>query len=154
MGTAEEVSGEFVVASGDAAPVFDAAPHALDPVAGPIGAAIVRDWLGAGCGRGDHSFGALGSQPMAQMVGIIAAVGDEPADRPGLVQKTCRDGDVVDVAGRQQEDAWPSILVGQRVELARPPAARGADRLLEGPPFPPAAERCALIWVLSIAAVP
>ena len=91
---------------------------------------------------------------MAQMVGIIAAVGDQPADRSGPVQKVCRDGDVVDVAGRQQEDAWPSLRVRQRVELARPPAARGADRLLEGPPFPPAAERWARIWVLSIAAVP
>jgi hypothetical protein len=40
------------------------------------------------------------------------------------------------------------------VELARLPAARVAEGLDEGPPFPPAAERCALMCVLSIAASP
>ncbi|WP_146618596.1 hypothetical protein [Rhodoplanes elegans] len=39
-------------------------------------------------------------------------------------------------------------LIGQGVDFRRPPAARTADRLLEGPPFPPAAERWDLMWVL------
>jgi hypothetical protein len=48
----------------------------------------------------------------------------------------------------------PALLVGQAVELAGPSAARGADRLDEGPPFAPPAERCALMWVASIATLP
>jgi len=40
------------------------------------------------------------------------------------------------------------------MELAGSPAARGADRLDEGPPFAPPAERRALIWVASIATLP
>jgi hypothetical protein len=36
------------------------------------------------------------------------------------------------------------------MDLGGAPAPRVADRLGEGPPFAPAAERCALMWVLSI----
>ena len=88
------------------------------------------------------------------MVGVVSAVGDEPTDRPGKIEKSSGDSDVVDVARGQQQNARAPLLIGQRVELARPPAARMADGLEERPPFPPAAERCALMWVLSIAAVP
>ena len=88
------------------------------------------------------------------MVGVVSAICDEPMDRSGKIEKGGSDGDVVDVAGGQQQDARTPFLVGQRVELARPAPARVADGLDERPPFPPAAERCALMWVLSIAAVP
>jgi hypothetical protein len=88
------------------------------------------------------------------MIGVVAAVGDQPTDRPGTLDQVGCDGDVVGVAGRQKQNARPPLFIGQRVELARPAAARVADRLEEGPPFPPAAERCALTCVLSIAAVP
>ena len=88
------------------------------------------------------------------MVGIIGAVSDEPAQGAGTVQEAGRNSDIVDVAGGQRQDPRPPLVVCQRVELARPSAARGADRLFERPPFPPAAERWALMWVLSIAAVP
>ncbi len=85
------------------------------------------------------------------MVGVIGAIGDEPPDRSGAVEKARRNGDVVDVAGGQDEDARPTLFVRERVELAGAAAARFAERLPEGPPFPPAAERCALMCVLSIA---
>ena len=88
------------------------------------------------------------------MIGVIGAVGDQATQRPGAVEQGRRDGDVVDVAGGQDEDARPAFAVGERVELAGAAAARFAERLLEGPPFPPLAERCALICVLSIAASP
>lgn len=154
MGAAEEVSGKFVVAGGDSAPVFDPAPHALDPVASLVGPAIVGDRLGARCGRGDHGLGVLGRQPVAQMVGVIGAIGHEPPDRSGAVEKTGCDSDIVDVTGSQDEDARPALGIDERVELARAATPGLAERLLEGPPFPPAAERCALICVLSIAARP
>ena len=56
--------------------------------------------------------------------------------------------------GREQQNPWPTGIVAQRMERGCPAAARAADRLREGPPFPPPAERCALMWELSIAAVP
>jgi len=37
------------------------------------------------------------------------------------------------------------------MDFGRASAARAADGFLEDPPFPPAAERCALMWELSMA---
>jgi hypothetical protein len=60
----------------------------------------------------------------------------------------------VGVAGAEQQDARPSRGVGQRVDFCRAPAPRAADGFAVRPPFPPAAERWALIVELSIATVP
>ena len=89
-----------------------------------------------------------------QAVGIVGFVGDEPFDWSSGGEKRWRQRDVIDVAGREQKDARPTFCIDQGVDFRGPPATRAADRLLEGPPFPPAAERCALMWELSMAAVP
>ena len=86
------------------------------------------------------------------MIGVVAAVGDQAADWANPLDQPGGDADVIDVSRRQKQNAWTPVLVGQRVELARPAAARVAKRLGERPPFPPAAERWALMCVLSIAA--
>ena len=58
------------------------------------------------------------------------------------------------VAGGDQERQRPPQIVCQRVDFGRAPAARAADRVMEGPPFAPAAERWTLMCVLSIDMVP
>ena len=58
------------------------------------------------------------------------------------------------VAWSNHEDAWSAGGIGQRVDLGGAAATRSADGLFEDPPFPPAAERCALTCEASIAAVP
>ena len=88
------------------------------------------------------------------MVGIVSAVGNQTAYRTDPLQQGPCDADVVDVAGRQQQGTRSALPVGQRVEFARLATARLAERLEIGPPFPPPAERCALIWLLSIIARP
>ena len=88
------------------------------------------------------------------MIGVVAAIGDQPSHRTGGLEEGPRDADIVDVTGRQQQDPRPPLTVGQRVELARFAAARLPERLEVGPPFPPPAERCALMCVLSIIATP
>jgi hypothetical protein len=85
----------------------------------------------------------FGDEP-SEGIGIVGLVRDEPLQRPGEAQKVWRDGDVVQVAGCQQEDPWSPELIGQGVDRRRATAARAADGFVEGPPFPPAAERCAL----------
>ena len=106
-----------------------------------------------GAGRDDGLGAPLGNQP-ADGIAVVAAVGDKAPKRPeGSQQRRCGRR-IGGVAGGQQDPSWPSCFVGRGVQLAGPPAARGAERLLESPPFPPAAERCALMWVLSIAASP
>lgn len=88
------------------------------------------------------------------MVSIVAAISDQAAERADGADEIGGDGDVVDVAGGQQQYSGPTLGVGQPVELRRAPAARAANTLREVPPFAPAAERWALICVLSMATVP
>ena len=54
------------------------------------------------------------------------------------------------MAAGQQEAEWPTFAVGERVELAVAAAPADPDRLDKSPPFPPPAERCAFMCVLSI----
>ena len=88
------------------------------------------------------------------MVGVVGAIGYEPANRTRRLQQGAGEADIVDIAGRKQQNARPALAIAQRVELARPTPARFPDRLEIGPPFPPPAERWALICVLSIIAGP
>ena len=75
------------------------------------------------------------------MVGIVAAIGEQAGDRTRPPEKGAGDADVVDVAGGQQQDTWPTVAVAQRVEFAGLAAPRLAERLEVGPPFAPPAER-------------
>ena len=61
-----------------------------------------------------------------------------------LLQQRISRRAIGDVAASQQEGDGPTQAIGQRVDFRRAPAARAADRLILLPPFPPAAERCAL----------
>ncbi len=88
------------------------------------------------------------------MVGIVASIGDQPVDRASGLYQGSRDADVVDVSRGQQEHAGTTALITQRMELARFATARLAERLDVGPPFPPPADRWALMCVLSIIASP
>ena len=81
---------------------------------------------------------------MAQLVGVVGLVGEESPDRAGEPEQLGRHGHIMLIARREQQDARPSVGVGQGVERRRATAARAPNCLLEGPPFPPPAERCAL----------
>ena len=91
---------------------------------------------------------------MAQAIGVVSLVGDEALDGADCRDQRRRKRDVVGIARREQKDMRAALNVGQGVDFRRSPAARAADGLAKGPPFPPAAERWALMCVLSIATVP
>jgi hypothetical protein len=55
------------------------------------------------------------------------------------------------MAGRHFDGDGTSMRVDDGVDFRRAAPARAANRLRLGPPFPPAAERCALAVVLSMA---
>src|SRR5690606_16474233 len=137
-----------------ASPILEPAPHALDEIAGPVGLLVVgQGCLARGGGR-YHCLGVPVGQQLAEMVGVIAPVGDQAADWTRGSHQGGGHGDVIDIAGRQQQHAGAADVIGKTMYLAGLAATRAAYRLDEGPPFPPAAERCALMWVLSMAAVP
>lgn len=52
------------------------------------------------------------------MVGVVAAIGEQPGDWPRPLEQGAGDADVVDVAGGQQQDSRPALAIAQRVELA------------------------------------
>jgi hypothetical protein len=102
----------------------------------------------------DHRLDATLCKPIAQASCVVSAVGQQPAGQAGRGQELSGAGEIVSVAGRDEKRKRAPQIVGQRVDFGRPPAPRAADRVTKGPPFAPAAERCALMCVLSIDIVP
>ena len=153
-GCAEVVPGELVVSGCDTTPIFEPAPQAFDAVSLLVSPFVVGDGPSPGLGRGDDRLGLAALDQLAQVVGVVAAVGDQAAEGADGADQIGGNGDVVDVACREQKDSGSPLGVGQAMELRRAPAARAADGLCEVPPFAPAAERWALTCVLSMATVP
>src|SRR5690606_10289990 len=141
-------------AGSDALELLQARDAPLGQVALRGGGLVVGDRSTTAAGRRNDGFGALIGQQLSQAVGIVGLVGDEPLDRPRRGEKCRSKRNIVDVAGRKQKHAGPPPGVGQCMDFRRAPAARATDGFPEGPPFPPAAERCALMWELSMATVP
>ena len=102
----------------------------------------------------DDSFNAVLLEVSSQAVGVVGLIGDQSFDGPSRRQQLLRHHDVVDIARRNQQNPGPADAVGESVDRRRASASGAAYAFLEGPPFPPAAERCALTWELSIEAVP
>jgi len=102
----------------------------------------------------NDGFAAALCQPRAKPPGVIGAVCEEAAWRWNARQQLGHACQIMRLARRQAQRNGPSACVGQGMNLGRPSAARASDRLRIFPPFPPEAERCALIDVLSALVVP
>jgi len=150
MDAAEEVGGEFVIAGGEASAVLEAAEHPFDGVASLVeGFAEASFPAPVALGRnvGD---GALFLDQVADAVAVIGAVGVDDTAPGKRGQQLLGCPAVRRLARRQQEGERPAVAIGDRVDLGIAAAPADADRLEVCPPFPPAAERCAFTWVLSI----
>ncbi len=98
----------------------------------------------AGRVRRDHRFDGSLSEPPAQLGSVVGAIRDEAPGGADAVQECGSARQLVGVAGRYDERARPAALVDKGVELGGASTAGGADGMGKGPPFAPAAERCAL----------
>lgn len=140
---------KLVVAGGDTPPVFELTEHSLDGVAFAVGLSI--EGMGAFSGRivGDDGSGAQFDEELAQAVAVIGRVGD--ADRRWRQGRDQGQGNtgVTELTGRDLEGDRATKAVCCSVDFRRTPTARAPYGLGFGPPFPPAAERCALTWELS-----
>jgi hypothetical protein len=100
--------------------------------------------LSVGSPRNDgHS--ASPAQHPPQRSGVIALVGQHVACAPGVGQKLRRDCDVRDIPGREDQRERAAYNVCEGMDLGRLAAPRRTDPLRPAPPFPPKAERCALM---------
>jgi hypothetical protein len=135
----EEVSGELVVARGDAAQVLHFVEEALDQVAltvaFEIDAADHPDIALAGnMGGGSHR-----SEQLDDAAGAVAAVGDRLAGRAQALDQARQGGLVGGLAGRQQQANRQAYSIDDGVDLGRQSPTRTADGVIRAPLFPPAA---------------
>lgn len=114
---------------------------------------IVAVGVLAGRVRGNHNLAAPLGQPVSEPPGIVSPVSDQLARCGDTVQQGRSADQIVDLAWSDDEGDGPANGVGYGMNFGRPSAARSADGVGEVPPFAPAAERCALMWVESTAVV-
>jgi hypothetical protein len=105
----------------------------------------LRGWV-----IGDDGLGAALDQELPQRVAIGGGVSGAQARRRQRVEQGASDGCIAALTGGYFEREGTAAAIDNSMDFCRSPAARAADRLVVGPPFPPAAERCALVVVLSI----
>jgi hypothetical protein len=99
---------------------------------------------------GDVGHGTFALDQIADRVAVICLVGQHDGTRRKIIEQDIGGTAVGDVAAGQQEAERATLAVGERVELAVSATSADPDRLGERPPFPPPAERCAFMSVLSI----
>lgn len=138
------VSGELVVAGGDAAEVLETAEHRFDPPAIFGAAFIVLDRSLSVASTWNDRDRTLVAQGVSKPVCVVTAVGDQPLHALGFADEQVGTLDVVRVARRQDEAERPSEEINKGVYLRRPATARDANGLGSSPPFPPPEHRCAL----------
>ena len=112
--------------------------------------ASARSSFSSGSLRRDVGHGTLALDQVADRVAVICLVGQHDGARREIVEQDISSTAVSDVAAGQQKAERAPFAVGERVELADVSAPADPDRLDKRPPFPPPAERCAFICVLSI----
>jgi hypothetical protein len=99
---------------------------------------------------GNERPGATLDEKLARRVAIIGGIGGAQAARRQRLQKAARQRGGARAAPVLFATRWDGRDHRQEHGFCCSPAARAADRLELGPPFPPAAERWALAVVLSI----
>ena len=146
----KEVSGEFVVARGDAAPVLDAAEVVFDLVAPPIKALGTIGFLGGIAAARDDRQGAFILDLLADLLAVVGLVGRDGEWRLGSIEHVTDDLAVVDLAARHREVQRPALAIDDGMDFRGATAATDTDRLVLLPPFAPLAARWAFTIVLSI----
>jgi len=98
----------------------------------------------------DHRTGTALGQEKPERVAVVGSIGGTQAARRQRFEQAACDRCIAALAGRYLECEGTAASIDNSMDFCRSPAARAADRLEIGPPFPPAAERCTLAVVLSI----
>lgn len=100
---------------------------------------MAAGWVGR-----DDGFTTPFCEPVSQLDRVVSSVSDQALGRRYSSEELCYTDQFVGLARRHGESQRAARGIGYGVNFSRPSAARSADRLLEVPPFAPAAERCAL----------
>jgi len=90
---------------------------------------------------GDDRCRAPVDQELAQLIGVIGRVGQAQACAGQRFEQRPREGSITALSCGYFEGDEAPFAIDDRVDLGGATAARAADRLDFGPPFPPPAER-------------
>lgn len=119
----EEVSGELVIARGDAPEVLEAAEGILDQMAVAVSLFVIGNGpLPVAASRNDRDDRDT-AEHLAQRVGIIALVGQDIAGTLEACQQDRRGLHVGDIASGQVKGEGPTHNVSQSMDFAGLPAA-------------------------------
>ena len=102
---------------------------------------------------GDDGPGAATLQPLPQRRAVIGLVAEKLPGRFGATDEARGGWTIVRLAAAQENGKKAAFSICDCVDLRIAPAARASNRLFLLPPFPPEAERCALMCVVSIICV-
>ncbi len=135
---------QAIISSGDPAEILDPPEHSLDGIA--VAVEVRREAVfpaPIGFGR-DVRGGALTFDFPPHRVAVVSLVAVQDGGFRQLVEQGVGRGTVGDLAAGQHKGDRTAEIVGQCVDFGCASASRSADRLVELPPFPPEALRCAL----------
>ena len=102
----------------------------------------------------DDGHGPALDQQRSKAVAVVAAVSQASLGWRKGCEQTWRGPMVADLSGGDGERDQAAQPIGYPMDFGARSAARASDGLRLCPPFPPAAERCALAVELSIACSP
>jgi len=138
------VSGQPVVAGGNSPEVLQPIERAFDAPAQLVEAlAEAERLLPVAAVRNDRLGSAL-IQSLAQLGAIVSLVAEQAFRRLYSANKPRGDRTIVCFASGQEDGYEAAFSICECVNLRVAPSARTANSLFLLPPFPPAAERCAL----------
>ena len=141
VGGSEEVSSEFVVARGDAAPILDAAEVVFDLVPVSIDALGTIGFLRGIAAARDDRQGAFILDLLADLLAVVGFVGCNSEWRLGRVEYVADDLTVVNLAARHRKVQWPTLAIDDGMDFRGATTATDPDRLVLLPPFAPLAAR-------------
>lgn len=129
MNTGEEISGEFVVASGNGTEVLEFVEEAFDEIALAVKGKVTRPRRLAVGLWGNHRGDVAVGERVEQRVGVIGLVPDQ-GDWIGFRQQRLRAGEIVSLPGRQHQLDGIAERIDKGVNLGGQSAARSSDCLL------------------------
>ena len=149
----EIVARQPVIACGNSPEVFQPVEGALDAPAKLVEAFAEAERLLPVAAVRDDGLGCAFVQLLAQFGAVIGLVAEHAFRRLHAADQALSNRAVVGLASGQQDCDEASLSICECVYLRVAPSTRTANSLLLLPPFPPAAERCALTCVESIICV-
>ena len=119
-------------------------------MAQPVGLLVEAQALLAIGLAGNNWLDAAIAELLAQVVAVIGLVTEKLGGAFDTPDQALTNRIVVRLAAAQEDGEKAALSICDCVDLRVAPTARAANRLALRPPFPPPAERCAFMWVLSI----